>query len=1308
LFAFLFTAACFVGSACALAADSLEQSFLEPPSSARPRTLWMWMNGNVTADGITRDLEAMRRVGLGGAIAFNIGEYIPRGPVDYGSEQWLELMTHAAREADRLGLELGMHNCPGWSSSGGPWITPEMSMQQLVWTETYVTGPGEGGIVLKQPFTRLEYYRDICVLAFPSLPGEEAPFASRVSAVRNGRGGAVEMKFLTDEDLSTSVAAGPENPLIFEFEEPFEARAITLFYTSGGSTIGFRLEASDDGINWQPVTRLTPASPRAIEDASLVDNFDPVRARYFRLTPNRNRGVTEFRLHPTARVPGWNYKANFVLRAAREEAPPAAAPGSFAIDIDQVLDLTRRMDRQGRLNFRFPPGSWTVLRIGHTARGQENIAAPDAGVGLESDKLSREATTFYFDRGIRPLLDRIGRLAGRSFTALEIDSYEVGMQNWTAGLEREFRRRNGYGITRYLPAITGRYVGNAEITERFLWDFRRTLADLIADNYYGRMRELCGRHGLALYVEPYGAGPGPYDELQIGGRVDVPMGEFWAHFPWDDIPSLRLAASIAHVRGQRIVAGEAFTSTEEQSRFLDHPYALKTTGDLAFSYGLNQMLFHRFAHQPHPTAVPGMTMGPWGFNFDRNNSWFDKSGPWLEYLARCQFLLQQGVSVADVLFFTGEGSPRMSKRMAPKLPPGYQFDAVDAEVLLRSRVEGDRLVLPGGGSYRLLLLPDDLKSITPELMRHLHRLVGEGAVVVGPKPRFSPTLRNYPDSDRQVRRLADELWGSDQPESASTGRGGKARKVHPPQALGTLLSDLQLQPDFEYTARDPGASLVWFHRKVRNADIYFVANRQRRPEEVVCTFRVGGRQPELWHPENGSIRQAAIYEAESGRTRVPLRLGPAESVFVVFREKARPVPQWLSRNGERVLETRIPEGTRLRRSATGNFTVLAWIKPDSDMTSMPGQERSRVDENGKSWVLPAREADLVYGPGHAGLGIAAARNGVFVAERTTNGATAVLVSRTPLSGWTHLAVVYREGKPALYLNGRPDREGVESGVTVHAEPHVEPPHDRLIYYFDGDMTRFELVDEALEPERIAELAARGVPAPDAPSILKLQRAASGAISVQVREPGTYALSDGRSATVAGALKPIPLDNPWEVLLTDRDGAVSFVLTNLVSLHKSAEERIRHFAGTAVYRTRFELDPAELQGKRLWLDLGRVAVIAEVHLNGRNLGTVWKPPYEVDLTGAARAGANDLEIRVTTLLVNRLIGDEALPAENEYDPRNRAIRRLPDWYVAGQPKPAGGRSTFSTWKFYRAGDPLVEAGLLGPVTLRPSVSVVFAD
>jgi hypothetical protein len=716
----------------------------------------------------------------------------------------------------------------------------------------------------------------------------------------------------------------------------------------------------------------------------------------------------------------------------------------------------------------------------------------------------------------------------------------------------------------------------------------------------------------------------------------MPMGEFWARSPWDDNSTLRLAASSANTRGHKLVGAEAFTGMAEQSRWLEHPYALKSVGDTAFSFGVNRLLFHRYAMQPHPDAVPGMTMGPWGIHYDRTCTWFEQSAPWIEYLARSQYMLQQGKHVADVLYFTGENAPQRSRRTVPELPYGYTFDAIDTATLLsRTSVRDGRIVMPDGASFRLLALPSDLAAITPPLARHLEKLADAGAtIVLGSRPTHSPSLRETPPPVSELTRLWDR----------------KAPQIITGQPLSAALGT----PDFEFHSRRHDSDIVWHHRSTEDSDIYFVANRQRRVEDLHALFRVTGLQPEIWNAETGSRVDAPAFAIENGRTRLPLRLEPSGAVFVVFRKPAtaaKPIPP--------------PPVAPESELTTNTFTVTAWINPETDILYPPRESTDRNETDlGKSYVVSPRDGDA-FGPGHAIAGVSAGRNGVFVIERGGKVSPAVLAAPVKLSGWTHLALVYQDGAPSLYLNGLHVRDGLKTGRIVYPGINLPlPPSSAFPPHFEGDKTEPRLFSEALEAGKIADLAKEPLPAPDLPP---------------------------------GRMESIGIDGPWQVTFPPGRGAPpSITLAELQPLQRHTDPGVRHFAGTAIYKNSFTFDAANKP--RLDLDVGRVAVIAEVFVNSKSAGILWKEPYRADITSLVSPGENQLEIRVTTLWPNRLIGDDALPEENEYDPKTKAIKRLPDWYLAGQPKSAGGRTTFTTWQHFTKDDPLTESGLRGPVRI----------
>lgn len=1322
------------GRSAQTGAAALENLFAAPPESARPKTWWHWMNGNVSREGITLDLEAMKRVGVRGAQVFQVSSGIPKGVAPYGTPANVELLRHAIREAGRLGLELDLHNCPGWSSSGGPWVPPELSMQQLVWTETSVRGGGRVRVWLPRPPARAGYYRDAMVVAFPSLPGESAPLRDLLSRVAvNGATVAVERITAGGDSAGVEVApSGSSGAGYVELElaEPMEVRSVSvvseplpgqapgLEFASGAPLV---LEFSEDGRDYRQVCEIPIesgffAALFGPSPAPASASFAAVRGRHFRIVTRRPRRIREVRFSGAVRVPNWQAKANFVVPGLGSYGPEGPAPvpevppdpGSV-IDPESVVDLTARMDAEGRLEWEAPAGNWTVLRFGHTSTGKQNSPAPDGGEGLECDKFSREAFDHHFRHFFGELREALRPLAERGMAGALIDSYEAGMQNWTRSFPEEFRRRRGYDLRRYLPAMTGRLVGSREISERFLWDVRKTQAELVSENYYGRFAELCRQHSLKCYIEPYDAGM--FDEMECGGHADVPMGEFW--LGQRNHRSVKLAASVAHVYGKRVVAAESFTSV---TRWQEYPFAMKAVGDFMFTQGLNQYIFHRYAHQPHPDVKPGMTMGPWGWSFERTNTWFEQARPWIQYICRCQFLLQQGVFVADLLYFAGEDSPVVTppeQMLDPQPPAGYDWDTIDRQALLtRVSVEDGRIRLPDGMSYRVLVLPNR-RTMTVAMLRRLRELVWAGMVLIGPRPECSPSLA---EDDAEVGRLAGELWGELDGNERRERSFGKGR-VYWGVSLSEVFSRLGVLPDVAVTSRSGDAPINWIHRRTAEAEIYFVANRRRQPEEITCTFRVEGREPELWDPATGGITRGLVFEPVSGAIRVPLRLDPAGSVFVVFRRSAPSRHLVSIEKGEaRILSAQPFEAAQRGRyrEVAGDFTISVWVKPDFDIVLTPpgAEEGQSFSFAAASYVFYPPAGEELYGPGHAACGLAAGRNGLVVYERTRGRPVAVLSAATPLDGWTHVALVYQKGRPSLYVRGKLLSEARGSGRTVH--PGLEEAfQEEGAAYFEGHSGKPELFVEALSEARIRELASGPIPAPEAPPDLEVYPGARG--TVLFWENGRYRLRDSaggsRTIEVTRIEPPREIPGPWRVSFPAGTGAPpEVVLPKLLSLHRHPDPGVRYFSGTATYRNEVILTRRPGGERRLYLDLGWVEVIAEVRWNGVAVGTLWKPPYRVDVTEAARAGRNQMEIRVTNLWPNRLIGDEELPEEYDYGgggmfamiSGSGGIRQIPEWFAQGKPRPPGRRVAFTTWKHYGQGSPLLESGLLGPVKLRSAV------
>jgi hypothetical protein len=646
----------------------------------------------------------------------------------------------------------------------------------------------------------------------------------------------------------------------------------------------------------------------------------------------------------------------------------------------------------------------------------------------------------------------------------------------------------------------------------------------------------------------------------------MPMGEFWQG--QENQRSIKLVASVMHMNGRPVMGAESFTS---QSRWTEYPYSLKALGDFMWTQGLNKFVFHRFAMQPNPNpdVVPGMTMGPWGGHFDRTNTWWSPEAggdAWIKYIQRSQFLLQQGLFVGDLLYFSGEDSPVRNPdeaKLEPAPPEGHGYDTIDTKTLAtRIKIVDGKLTLPDGLTYKVLVLPaNTTKTMTPELAKELHDLVRDGMTLVvnGPKPTQSPSLKDYPAADGQVAGLTGEIWGN-MDGTASTEHDLGAGHVYWGVPLEQVLAKLHAPADFEVSGSKQG-EVHYIHKHTDGADIYFVANRAQRGENLVCTFNVAGKEPELWDANSGMHGPAKVYDEVGGRTRVMLQLPPSGSTFVIFRHPAGAHLKWISQGEEVIAETALFIKVEVERAPATPYVRLATAP-----LPLPAEEEPPVVE-------------IAGGPGN---------------------------------------------QPIAWASGK--------------------------YTLRDDAEQQKTVDVSL-------------PAP---------------------------------TEIAG---------PWQVAFQAHRGApAEATFDKLISWPDSSDKGIKYFSGTATYTNHFAA-PTLGANQRLFLDLGRVQVIAKVAINGKEVGTLWKLPFRLDVTDAVKPGDNQLEVKVTNLWPNRLIGDESFPPDNQYKQQPRMaqgegpIVAIPEWYAKGEPKPASPRITFTTWHHWNAGDPLFESGLIGPVKLR---------
>ena len=1090
---------------------NLKEGFQNPPESAKPRVWWHWMNGNISKEGIRADLEWMNRTGIGGFQNFDAGLATPQivgKRLIYMTPEWKDAFLFTTKLADSLGLEMAIAGSPGWSESGGPWVTPAQAMKKLVWSEVRIKEGGSfSGVLPKPPSTTglfqniplgrrdpplPEFYADVAVIAC-KLPANDLSLTELNPKVTSSEG-KFTLSALTDGDLNNPIflPAAKTNKkawIQFEFAKPVTVNSLSLTigetgvnYSGYGVPGNYRiLEVSDNGRQFETAFNI-PGSA----NIQRTYTFAPATGRFFRITyltpvpPERSGSavmpassrippppppppgvhIAELVLHQAARINRFEDKAGFSSAAGLYAfaTPPVSAEN--VVNKSDVIDLTSKMKPDGTLDWTPPAGQWKIIRFGYTLTGHQNSPASPEATGLEVDKLNAGHVKAYFDNYLDQYRDATEGLMGkRGLQYVITDSWEAGVQNWTDSMIVEFSRRRGYDPVPWLPVLTGQIVESAEASDRFLWDFRKTIADLTAENHYDQLTSILKSRDMGRYTESHEGGRAFIgDGMEVKRTADIPMSATWTPREADRVEEVDVAtrykadvlesASVAHIYGQNLVAAESMTA--RGNTFAYSPERLKPTADMELAMGLNLFVIHTSVHQPVSDKKPGLSLGPYGQWFTRHETWAEQAAPWITYLARSSFMLQQGKYVADILYYYGEDNniTALFGNKLPDIPEGYRFDFVNADALINllSVVDG-RIITPSGMSYRLLALDPNSQNMSLPVLKKIQSLVKEGAIVSGLKPLQSPSLS---DDQAEFQSVVSQLWINEKGEN-TIGQG----KIYAGQTVAEALDALQVSPDFEYAKTAGNTQLLFVHRKLANADIYWVKNRNNREERLETIFRIEGKIPEIWHPVSGKSEPVS-YVIEKGFTRVPLNLEPNDAVFVVFHKKAK-----------------------------------------------------------------------------------------------------------------------------------------ESSITL--------------------------------PKKV-EIPVLTVP------------------------------------------------GPWEVSFQPDRGAPSRITMNeLASWNENTDPGVKYFSGTGIYLKTIQADENWFKPENvLWLDLGIVKNLAEVMVNGKSLGIVWKRPFRLDLTDALKPGENKLEIKVTNLWVNRLIGDQQPDNETKY--------------------------TYTTMPFYQADSPLLPSGLLGPVKI----------
>lgn len=931
---FVFSAAILLSSAAlAQTKDSIYKNFQTPPNSAMPRVWWHWMNGNITIDGIRKDLEWMHRVGIGGFQNFDASLMTPQiveKRLTYMTPDWKNAFRFTTKLADSLHLEMAIAGSPGWSESGGPWVKPQDGMKKFVWTETRVKS-GASNIKLAQPpgttgpFQNIAkqagfgetvdpskdpvFYKDVAVVAY-KLPAADKSL-SDLGATVTSSGGNFSLQQLTDGDVGTSVLLPRDSVngfawIQFSFPQAQTIKAITIvgggepgmFGQGAAATDNRKLEVSDDGINFKFVCNIPPG---AILEQTLA--IPATTAKYFRVAvknppPQMNAlaamvgmdvkpvtppgtEIAEINLHTADVIDRFEEKAAFA--PVGNLNAKMTATSSDVVATNDIIDLTAKMNADGTLNWIPPSGGseWKIIRFGYSLLGIDNHPASPEATGPEVDKLDPVAVKNYFENYLDQYKDATGGLMGTKggLQFMITDSWEAGAQNWTANLPAEFQKRRGYNIIPWLPALTGGIVKSADESEKFLFDFRKTLSEMVAEYHYDALTKILAARGMKRYTESHEDGRALIaDGMDVKRTAAIPMSALWTPNPFINqndqtkhTVDIRESASVAHIYGQNLVAAESLTALGIGGTAWSYdPENLKPSVDLELASGLNRFVIHCSPHQPVDDKIPGLGLGPFGQWYTRHETWAEQAVVWNAYLSRSSYMLQQGKFVADIVYYYGEDNnvTNLFGKKPPAIPEGFNYDYINADALINKlSVRDGKLVTPSGMSYRVLVLDSNATRMSLAVLRKINALVKAGATVTGVKPT---TPLGLADATDEFSKLVNDTWSSSNAKVTE----------------GKSLSDvLNITPDFTYSKPQSTTKLLYVHRKTNDRDIYWVNSRTSDVQDIEATFRVTGKIPELWFAETGKTEPLS-YSIANGVTKVKLHMEPNDAFFVVFKNTA--------------------------------------------------------------------------------------------------------------------------------------------------------------------------------------------------------------------------------------------------------------------------------------------------------------------------------------------------------------------------------------------------------------------------------------
>lgn len=882
--------------------------FISPGADRQVQTFWHWINGAISKEGITKDLEAMKHAGVSEAKVFGIhlGDSVRDVPyIAFNSPEWFSMFSWALHEAERLGIKITAHTCEGWSTAGGPWVKPEYSMKEFVWTENLLDENSAKTIKLDQPTGKLGFYKDVAVVAYKTSQ-KKNNFHRNKPIIRYA--GENTNAILYDGCPVSGIKILKNQELILEFENAFSAEKIVMLnflsMTHKAKLPSFELSYSNDGITYHSLLTNKNIKVNQLHEYK----FTAAKARFYKIifddpeTLNKKYPIylSELEILPDNENPLCDIAiSDFTAKAAFSSTQdnqifsfPQNKINAETIHPDDIVILTDYLKEDGTLAWKKPKGQWKIIRFGYTTNGFVNSPASVYGEGLEVDKMDTMALNLFFNEYPQRLIDAADRHTGKSFNAIFNDSWEVGYQNWSQNFREEFTKLNGYDIIKWIPVLCGKVVQSADASEAVLHDLRHTIAHLIENCFYGHLQKLCHQNNLKYHSEVIygGSGNPPLDVIAANTKTDLGIMEFWTSDKQDGFVSYSpkkkmynyLASHASTIHPNLLNGAEAYTCGDV---FAVPPFVMKPYGNLAYCSGVNQMIYHVNVHQPSEKK-PGITLLRFGQFLNRHNPSWPQMDEFGKYHSRIQYILQQGFKHADILYYIGDAFPQnMDNDDIDSLHFGYQFTTINANTLhtLKTNPAGG-IVLNENQIYKMLVIQNGA-AMNFQTLKKIAALVKEGAVLFGNKPGGMLTLKDKENHQTEFYQLVNSLWPENSNSYNQYGKGKVFRNIE----INEALKMAGITPDIS-TGNDDRENLCYIHKKTTSGDIYFIANQTTSTIHRQCTFAVTDKTPQLWNPQNGKVSEQLIFATNNNGITVPIELKPWEAKFIIFEKHNNALP----------------------------------------------------------------------------------------------------------------------------------------------------------------------------------------------------------------------------------------------------------------------------------------------------------------------------------------------------------------------------------------------------------------------------------